>query len=69
MPCEQRERLLEEYDKATEILNRYAESMKDIKQSYKDVQNRQQLQRIQHEKSAALQEHEKTHGCRLAETK
>ena len=69
MQCEEWNRLLKEYDEAVEALDEYAESGNSVAQSFTDVLRGEQLQRTLHQKSVALQEHEKIHGCRVTETK
>jgi hypothetical protein len=69
MQCEERNRLFKEFDVATRTVRPYPESTNGVPQSYADVQKAQQLQKTLHEKSVALEEHEKTHGCRLTETR
>jgi hypothetical protein len=65
MKCEERNKLFKEFDVASGAVRPYPESTNGFPQSYADVQKAQQLQRTLHEKSVVLQEHEKTHGCRL----
>jgi len=60
---------MKEYDEAVEALDQYAESRNNLSQSFTDVLRGEQLQRTLHQKSVALQEHEKIHGCRVTETK
>jgi hypothetical protein len=65
MQCEERNRLLKEFDVATGTAVPYPRSAKGVPQSFADVLHAEQLDRTLHEKSVALEEHEKTHGCRL----
>jgi len=65
MVCEERNRLLKDYDVATGTAAPYPRSMNGVPQSYADVLRAEQLDRTLHEKSAALEEHEKTHRCTL----
>jgi len=67
--CEEWNRLLREYDEAVEALDQYAECRNSVAQSFTDVLHAEQLQRTLHQKSVALQQHEKIHGCRVKETK
>jgi hypothetical protein len=69
MVCEERNRLLKEYDAATGTAGPYPGSTKGVPQSFADVLHEEQLQRTLHEKSVALEEHDKTHGCTVTETK
>ena len=69
MPCEERNKLLREYDVANGKVVPFPESTQGVPQSYADVVQSQQLRRTLHEKSAALAEHDKTHGCVVAATK
>jgi hypothetical protein len=69
MHCEERNRLFKEFELATAKAVPYPESMNGVPQSYTQVQNAQQLQRTLHEKSVALEEHERTHCCNLTQTK
>jgi hypothetical protein len=69
MPCEERNRLLKEYEVAAGTGAPYPRSMKGVPQSFADVLHAEQLDRTLHEKSAALDEHDKTHGCNVTATK
>jgi predicted alternative tryptophan synthase beta-subunit len=69
MQCEERNRLLKDYDVAAEKVVPYPESTHGVPQSFAAVQNAQQLRRTLHEKSVALEAHDKTHGCAVAPTK
>jgi hypothetical protein len=69
MGCEERNRLLKEYDVAAGTVVPYPGSTNGVPQSFADVLHAEQLQRTLHEKSAALEEHDKTHRCTVTETK
>lgn len=65
MQCEERNKLFKEIDVATRTVISYPGSTNGVPQSFADVLNAEQLQRTLHEKSVALQEHDKSHGCIL----
>jgi hypothetical protein len=63
MECEERNRLLKDYDDATGTAAPYPQTSNGVPQSFADVLHQEQLQRTLHEKSVALEQHDKTHGC------
>jgi hypothetical protein len=69
MVCEERNKLLKEYDVATGTAAPYPGSTNGVPQSFADVLHQELLQRTLHQKSVALEEHDKTHGCSVMETK
>lgn len=69
MQCEQRNKLLKEFDFATGTVAQYPGSTNGVPQSFADVLHEELLQRTLHQKSVALEEHDKTHGCTVMETK
>lgn len=69
MECEERKRLLKEYEIAQAKIAPYPMSTNGVPQSFADVLHAEQLQRTLHEKSVALAEHDKTHACATAATK
>jgi len=69
MRCEERNKLLNEYDVANGKVVPFPESTQGVPQSYADVAQSQQLLQVLHVKSAALADHDKTHGCNVAATK
>ena len=69
MACEEWNRLFKEFDAVARRVVPYPGSTNGVPQSFADVLNAEKLQRTLHEKSAALQEHEKTHGCVVTESK
>jgi len=69
MPCEERNRLLNEYEVARGKAVPYPASTNGVPQSFADVLHAEQVLRTLHEKSAALAEHDKTHACAISETK
>lgn len=69
MECEERNRLLKELEIARAKIAPYPMSTNGVPQSFADVLNAEQLQRTIHEKSAALEQHDKTHACVAAATK
>jgi hypothetical protein len=68
MHCDERNKLLQEYDLATGTAAPYPQSSNGVPQSFADVLHKVQLQRTLHEKSVALEQHDKTHGCAVAPT-
>jgi hypothetical protein len=69
MSCEEWNRLVKEYENAARKVVPYPVSTNGVPQSFADVLNAEKLLKNLHEKSVALQEHEKTHSCRAAEAK
>jgi hypothetical protein len=69
MACEEWNRLVKEYENAAAKVVPYPVSTNGVPQSFADVLNAERLLKALHEKSVALQEHEKTHSCRAAEAK
>jgi hypothetical protein len=69
MPCEEWNRLFKELEITREKVVPYPMSSNGVPQSFGDVLHAENLLRSLHEKSAALQEHERTHGCSLTATK
>ena len=69
MQCEERNRLLKEYDVAAGSGAPYPQSAKGVPQTFNDVLAAEQLQRTLHQKSVALAEHDKTHGCAVMAAK
>jgi hypothetical protein len=69
MPCEERNKLLKEYEIASAKIAPYPQSTNGIPQSFGDVLHAEQLQRTLHEKSVALEQHDKTHACAVPESK
>ena len=69
MQCEERNRLFKQFDVATRAVRPYPESTNGVPQSFADVLHQELLQRTLHQKSMALEEHDKTHGCTVTETK
>jgi hypothetical protein len=69
MACEEWNRLFKEFEIAREKVVPYPMSVSAVPQSFADVLHAGYLQRSLHEKSAALQEHERTHGCAITEAK
>jgi len=69
MACEEWNRLVKEYENAAAKVVPYPASTNGVPQSFEDVLNAEKFLKVLHEKSVALQEHEKTHNCRAAEAK
>jgi len=69
MQCEERNRLLKEYDVAAGKAVPYPASTNGVPQSFEDVLHAEQVLRTLHEKSVALEQHDKTHGCAAAAAK
>jgi hypothetical protein len=69
MQCEERNRLLKEYDGAAGTGAPYPESANGVPQTFNDVLAAEQLQRTLHQKWVALQKHDKSHGCAVTQTK
>jgi hypothetical protein len=69
MQCDERNKLLKEYDVALGTAAPYPQSSNGVPQSFTDVLHEEQLQRTLHEKSVALEQHDKTHGCATTEVK
>jgi hypothetical protein len=69
MPCGEWNRLFKDFEIAREQVAPYPMSSNGVPQSFGDVLHAEYLQRALHEKSAALQEHQRTHGCSVTETK
>ena len=66
MACDEWNRLFKEYEAARAKITSYPQSSNGVPQSFQDVLAAEQLQRVLHEKSAALELHEKTHACLAA---
>lgn len=69
MQCDERNKLLKEYEIALAKIAPYPMSTNGVPQSFGDVLHAEQLQRTLHERSVALAEHDKTHACVAAATK
>jgi hypothetical protein len=69
MPCEEWNRLLKDYESTLAKIKPYPQSTNGVPQSFQDVVAAEQLQRVLHQKSVALEEHEKTHACHAAAAK
>jgi len=63
MACEEWNKLFKEYEIALGRAVPYPASTNGVPQSFADMLNAEKVQKTLHEKSAALQDHEKTHGC------
>jgi len=66
MPCDEWSRLLKDYEATLAKIKPYPQSTNGVPQSFQDVLAAEQLQRVLHQKSVALQEHESTHACAAA---
>jgi len=69
MPCDERSKLLKDYEAALAKIKPYPQSTDGVPQSFQDVLAAEQLQRVLHQKSVALEQHEKSHACVAAATK
>jgi hypothetical protein len=69
MRCDERDKLLKEYDLATGTAAPYPQSSNGVPQSFADVLHQENLQRTLHEKSVALEQHDKTHACAITDQK
>jgi hypothetical protein len=69
MPCEEWNKLFREYEAARAKIAPYPMATNGVPQSFQDVLAAEQLQRVLHQKSVALQEHEKSHACIAAAAK
>jgi hypothetical protein len=69
MPCEEWNRLFKEYEAVRAKITPYPQSTNGVPQSFQDVVAAEQLQRVLHQKSVALEEHEKAHSCNAAAAK
>jgi hypothetical protein len=67
--CEERDRLLKDYETTHAKIATYPESTNGAPQSFADVLRTEQLQRKLHEISVALEHHNKTHACVAPEPK
>jgi hypothetical protein len=66
MPCDEWNKLFKEYETARAKIAPYPMSTNGVPQSFQDVLAAEQLQRVLHQKSAALEAHEKSHACAVA---
>ena len=67
--CEERDRMLKEYETIHAKIATYPESSNGVPQSFTDVLHAEQLQRKLHELSVALEQHNKSHACAAPEAK
>jgi hypothetical protein len=63
MSCDEYNKLFQEYEAARAKIAPYPMSTNGVPQSFQDVLAAEQLQRVLHQKSVALEQHEKSHAC------
>jgi hypothetical protein len=69
MQCEERNKLLKDYDEAAITAVPYPASTNGVPQTFSDVLHAELLQRTLHTKSVALEEHDKAHHCTTPQAK
>lgn len=67
MQCDERIKLVKDYDEAAVSAVPYPAPMNGVPQSFSDALHAEPLQRTMHTKSVALEEHDKTHHCKTPE--